>query len=606
MAYTINKTDGSVLTVVPDGTINNNTSVFLFGKNFTNYGEFLNENFVRLLECGANTAPPINPLVGELWFDKDATLLKVFTGVDFRPISGAIASSTPPTNNTPGTIWWDTEERKMYSWDGTEQKWIFIGGTAGAGIGDTGAFPEVITDTAQVEHVVVKMYVDDVLISIYSKDAEFTPLNPITGFATIKPGLNLSNIAAFSTVNDIGMVIGQFQDFIFGVEGPQNARVSYLYNVTAGGKIKFGTSANQSAVTINNDGSVEFTQSISGTSATFTGGVSAGNFSGNGAGLTDLNASNLSSGTVPDARLTGNYTGLGDLIPLTDDVHTLGSSTLRWKEIYCEKLVGEVDVPPGSVITGDGSGLTDINASNLSFGTVPDARIVGTYTELGNLVPDLDNTRTLGLSNNRWGTVHAVTVNSVSFSGGSFSGNGAGLTDLNADNLSSGTVPNLRITGDYNQVHNFLPRVTQTYNLGSATFKWNQVHATTFAGTATTALYADLAEKYSTPTEYSVGTVIVVSENENYDCESSYGLEQRAIGVISENPAILMNSKLVNGQAVALKGRVPVRVVGPIQKGQNIVSNIGGTAIYGEKNSFGIALETNLSEYEKLVECVVL
>ena len=65
MAYTINRTDGSVVTTITDGTVDNTTSVQLFGKSFSGFGEGLNENLVKLLENSASTSAPTAPLKGE-------------------------------------------------------------------------------------------------------------------------------------------------------------------------------------------------------------------------------------------------------------------------------------------------------------------------------------------------------------------------------------------------------------------------------------------------------------------------------------------------------------------------------------------------------------
>ena len=69
MAYTINKTDGTVVTTITDGTVDNTTSLQLFGKSYSGFGEGLNENLVKLLENAASTSAPSAPLRGELWFD---------------------------------------------------------------------------------------------------------------------------------------------------------------------------------------------------------------------------------------------------------------------------------------------------------------------------------------------------------------------------------------------------------------------------------------------------------------------------------------------------------------------------------------------------------
>lgn len=126
-----------------------------------------------------------------------------------------------------------------------------------------------------------------------------------------------------------------------------------------------------------------------------------------------------------------------------------------------------------------------------------------------------------------------------------------------------------------------------------------------YNGTATSARFADLAEKYTTDKEYPVGTVMVVSMDKSAECTASFQPCQLALGVISNKPAYLMNSES-EGQAIALKGRVPVRVIGAIMKGQPLCATASGTAIYGQLNPIGVALETNLELSEKLVEVAII
>ena len=128
----------------------------------------------------------------------------------------------------------------------------------------------------------------------------------------------------------------------------------------------------------------------------------------------------------------------------------------------------------------------------------------------------------------------------------------------------------------------------------------------TIFGTATTAQYADLAEKYTTDVEYEAGTVLAVAINSDAEATQTWQSGQRVLGVISTNPAFLMNDD-ADGQAIALRGRVPVKVVGPIRKGQPLICNQDGKGMYGDtSNSFAIALETNEDANVKLVECVIL
>jgi len=192
-----------------------------------------------------------------------------------------------------------------------------------------------------------------------------------------------------------------------------------------------------------------------------------------------------------------------------------------------------------------------------------------------------------------------------------------------------------------------IPGADATFNLGSGSATWANVYATSFVGeatkantlrvgtnfrsastsanpdtvavrdatgtiaanlfdgTATTARYADLAEKYSTGEELAPGTVVCVCRHDDHEVEAA-GRGCIAIGVVSTQPAVMMNSD-AEGQYIGLKGRLPVRVIGPVSKGDAVYVDENGcasTAINGG-SMVGIALESNHDEGEKLVECVL-
>jgi hypothetical protein len=127
----------------------------------------------------------------------------------------------------------------------------------------------------------------------------------------------------------------------------------------------------------------------------------------------------------------------------------------------------------------------------------------------------------------------------------------------------------------------------------------------TIYGTATSAKYADLAEKYTTDKHYEPGTVIVVAHGGDSEATASFQLGQRVIGVVSTKPAHIMNDEST-GQAIGLTGRLPVKVTGPIKKGQTLIASPDGYAVAGEgQNVIGQALETNLNAGVKLVECII-
>jgi hypothetical protein len=123
--------------------------------------------------------------------------------------------------------------------------------------------------------------------------------------------------------------------------------------------------------------------------------------------------------------------------------------------------------------------------------------------------------------------------------------------------------------------------------------------------TSSQAQYADLAEKYTTDQEYEVGTVMMVNTADVSEVTAA-NTGNIAVGVISSAPAYLMNADS-EGQAVALKGRVPVKVAGPVSKGQAVYVDDNGVATASNTGSdmVGIALESNGESAVKLVECIL-
>jgi hypothetical protein len=149
-------------------------------------------------------------------------------------------------------------------------------------------------------------------------------------------------------------------------------------------------------------------------------------------------------------------------------------------------------------------------------------------------------------------------------------------------------------------------RLTATaYSIAARDVSGN-ITANIFNGTATAARYADLAEKYLPDAEYDVGTVVMIGgEKEITAC--MWG--KRAIGVISANPAFMMNKDLEGGVYVALKGRVPVKVIGSVKKGDELIASGDGcavTAIPHSSGVFAVALESSDDTGVKTVEALVI
>jgi len=198
MAYTINLTSGAIFAQVNDGEANNTSNALtLIGRNFTGYGELTAENFVHLLENSADDTFTGSALTGQLWFDSGTGVLKVYSGAEFKSVSGAEASVTEPVAPVAGDLWLDgnTEQLKVYKGTlGVDGAFILAGPLSPQGHGQSGPEVVTITDTVTIDHVVVKHWVNDELVGITSKDAEFTPAVAIAGFSTIKPGYQLSTL----------------------------------------------------------------------------------------------------------------------------------------------------------------------------------------------------------------------------------------------------------------------------------------------------------------------------------------------------------------------------------------------------------------------------
>ena len=189
MAYTINKTDGTVVATITDGTSDTSTSLTLFGKSFSGFGEGLNENLVKLLENSASTSAPTAPLKGELWFDTSTNQIKVYDGSSFKPTGGAKAQASEPTSASAGDLWLDTDDDQVYAYTGSAFQLIGPVYTSGQTL--SGWKIETLASSGG-NKVVSSMYAGNTRVAILSKET-FTPTASQTGFAEIKAGITLNS-----------------------------------------------------------------------------------------------------------------------------------------------------------------------------------------------------------------------------------------------------------------------------------------------------------------------------------------------------------------------------------------------------------------------------
>ena len=171
---------------------------------------------------------------------------------------------------------------------------------------------------------------------------------------------------------------------------------------------------------------------------------------------------------------------------------------------------------------------------------------------------------------------------------------GALTGDVTGNLSSSGanTMGSLVMSGNITS-QNIVPAANATYDIGSSSLGYNVVYAK-----ATSAQYADLAEIYESDSSYEPGTVVVFGGDKEITVANT-GNDTRVAGVISENPAYLMNSK-ANGLPVALTGKVKCKVAGFIRKGDMLATHntLPGVAKKISEPTCGAIIGKALEDYD--------
>jgi len=127
MAYIIYNNDGSVLLNIANGQVDSSTtSLDLIGKNVDNYGQYFNNNLVKLLTSFAAPidSEPRSPQIGQLWFNTTSKRLTVYDGNSFKPTYGATVSGTAAVTTSTGDLWYDTINSQLRIWNGSIYKLI--------------------------------------------------------------------------------------------------------------------------------------------------------------------------------------------------------------------------------------------------------------------------------------------------------------------------------------------------------------------------------------------------------------------------------------------------------------------------------------------------
>jgi microcystin-dependent protein len=409
MAYEVDFTDSNKGTItVEDNSPNTETSLTLIGRNYTDYGEIFNENFLHLLENFANNTSPINPVEGQLWYDTTAGVdqLKVYDGTGWVAAGGLKKAASQPEASASviGDLWVDTSNQQVFLYSGSG--WILVGPEYAAGA-STGAKLEWIVSTSPASDVDTALgnpcivnYSNNVPISIIS-GVTFTPKRAITGFSIIRAGVNISSNYKFygnSEKAENLIVSGTVYP------GSEFARLN-SYNIfskslriTDGAGLTIGesqtltvstTGSNVNFVNKSTDGSINFKVALNTTAIRATADGKIGIFNTSPTEALDITGNLKASGTLATgaATFSGNVSLTGDL---TANGNAEIDGTLTTGSIYRQT---SSDVIGTSVSPFNTAYITSVNAS-----TITANNIVGTVTGTATKAASLTQSTTFQLT----------------------------------------------------------------------------------------------------------------------------------------------------------------------------------------------------------------
>ena len=584
MPYIINTYNGQQIAVVNDGTVDNTTDIKIVGKNYAGFGEIINENFVHLLESFAGATQPPRPLPGQVWYDSANRVIKFYDGNRFRIAGGAEIGANAPTGLAIGDLWWETDGEQLYVYNGED--FILVGPIATGGEGVSQLTAATVKDISANDRTILKVTVQDEVVSVIAKD-EFTlnsTLNPIPGFSAIKKGFNLASDVTIPGIRYHGIAVDS--DNLGGIPASQYVLNSGLQSFAD--LVKF---LNDEGLTVGNGQDLKLH---------ITNG-DHGNISNQVGSILNFRV-NTGTGAVTVGSFNNNT-----FLPQANGVGTIGSVSNKWATIYADNFVAGSGVYTGNLVgnvsgnlngntSGDHVGNVSASSGTSTFNNVTvngtlNATVTGTTDVATKLVVDSGTAReaaTLLVNNTVVARDGSGNINVNVMNG----------TATDAQALNGAVADTAATSGSIAQ------RDTN-----------KDLTARKFLGTATAAQFADLAENYLADADYEIGTVLILG-GEAEVTQSTSQMDSRVVGVVSENPAHLMNSNLQGDHIapVALRGRVQVKVTGPVRKGDILItSHIPGTATALTEDSaipnavyiIGKAIQSSTDSNAKLIEAVV-
>ena len=383
MPYQIDKTDGTVLVTLADGVVDTSTDLKLVGRNVAGYGEQQNENFVKLLENFARAdTPPTKPLIGQLWFDKNADKMRpsVFDGVQWRNLSITQVQSTEPNNQKEGDLWWDTVNNKLYVWQADGDQHILVGPESILGFNKTRWSSEKLTDTTGTDHPCSIGYIDGSPYMVMA-DAAFEidqTKTPLTGFTRIGEGITAKgtnvNGETFSTTRFFGTATDADK------LGRKNADTyaNRLENEIILGNYSFQNDSGLN-VGLGNDLTIDIEN-------------------GDEARIFNTTGTKLKLGVnyTSGADKTIIYLDSKQVVPYADNQVNLGTPTIKYRNIYADAIFANMVGDAIGTFQGSLTGNVTGNVNGNVTGTVTGPTI-GTVSSTGGKVI-VNNDQTIALT----------------------------------------------------------------------------------------------------------------------------------------------------------------------------------------------------------------
>ena len=600
MSYVINRTNGDILINLPDGALDISTGLSLVGRNYIGFGELQQENFIKLLENFANTTRPSSALTGQLWYDTATGSLKYYNGSVFKPISNlTVAGETgKPLNTNVGDQWFNTDQNEFYMWNGTS--FTLIGPT----------------DLSRLASVFIK----DTLPNV----AALPTTGQVAGDAYLINGdLHIWDSERFTNVGEVQGPAGP--------SGPQGA---------TGDQGPQGVAGPAGAIGVQGLRGIQGPQGEQGVQG------ATGPQGSTGAAGTDGTSITILGSVADEASLPASGT-LGDGYLISGSLYVWNGSA--WEN------VGNIQGPTGPQGSTGNTGATGPQGPGGPQGPQGDAGPTGPAGPTGSVGPtgpqgpagpqgSAGPTGSQGPTGAQGATGPAGPVGPAGPTGPEGPAGSNAWSEITGkpsfasiatsgqynDLVGAPTLATVATTGAYSDLTgapaapiplagstaitgSLTPGSNDSIDIGSATHKWRDMYATTFNGTATTAQYADVAERFHADSLYDPGTVVALGGANEITAAVEEASED-VFGVISTRPAHLMNAGAGTNEthpAVAISGRVPVKVVGLVKKGQRLISAGNGIAKGADRteitnlNVIGRSLENKTTRGIGVVEAIV-